>query len=130
MNSNVASRWVSALRSGSYTQCKKFLRIFTHREHARKHDVLGVLCCVYEEVNDSTPILRTSHTAEPDAGVLPREIMEWAHISSPHGQIIIRDGDGKRIVTSLVELNDGTSPLGKLDFSQLADLIEQYQGSL
>jgi hypothetical protein len=129
MNSNVASRWVSALRSGSYTQCKKFLRIFTHREHAKKHDVLGVLCCVYEEAGDGS-VLRSSHTDEPDAGVLPREVMSWSHISSPHGQIIIRDGDGKRIVTSLVELNDGTSPLGKLDFSQLADLIEQYHGSL
>ena len=129
MNSNVASRWVSALRSGTYTQCKKFLRIFTLREHAKKHDVLGVLCCVYEEVGDGT-VLRSSHTDEPDAGVLPHEVRTWANISSPHGQIIIRDGDGKRIVTSLVELNDGTSPLGKLDFSQLADLIEQYHGSL
>ena len=129
MNSNIASRWVSELRSGSYTQCKKFLRIFTHRDHAKKHDALGVLCCMYEEQSGNT-VLRSSHTCEPDAGVLPTEVMSFAGIHTSHGSLVIRDGDGKRIVTSIVELNDGTGPLGKLDFSQLADVIEQYHTSL
>ena len=129
MNSDIASRWVSALRSGDYTQCKKFLRIFTHRDHAKQHDALGVLCCLYEqEMGDN--VLRSSHTAEPDAGVLPECVCRWCGCGTPHGQIVIRDGDGKRIVTSIVELNDGTSSLGKLDFSQLADVIEQYSASL
>lgn len=129
MNSSIATQWVSALRGGEYTQCKKFLRIFTHRDHAKKHDALGVLCCVYEEQTGNT-VLRSSHTCEPDAGVLPTEVMSFAGIHTSHGSLVIRDGDGKRIVTSIVELNDGTGPLGKLDFSQLADVIEQYHTSL
>jgi hypothetical protein len=129
MNSNIATQWVSALRGGEYAQCKKFLRIFTHRDHAKKHDALGVLCCLYED-GTGQQALRQSHTDSPDAGVLPDGVMQWATMLTSHGQIVIRDGDGKRIVTSIVELNDGTGPLGKLDFSQLADVIEQYYISL
>ena len=129
MNSSIATKWVSALRGGEYTQCKKFLRIFTNRDHAHKHDCLGVLCCLYE-TETGVSCLRESHTEEPDAGVLNASVMGWAHMASSHGSIVIRDGDGKRIVTSIVELNDGTGPLGKLDFSQLADVIEQYHTSL
>lgn len=115
MKTEIKNRWVSALRSGEYSQGQSYLK-------TPKGDFccLGVLCDMFlkdhnrEWVEDSRgePYFKTETCSEYHH--LPREVYEWAGISSFSPTVKTPEGE-----IELVTLNDeGVS------FNEIANYIE------
>ncbi len=106
MNNVAVKKWIDALRSGDYTQCKNMLR------DKDSFCVLGVLCDIHS---------KEFHCEEDWHGELykmymnslPPEVCNW--LGEENFELIFGGSD------SLIDLNDD----GHVDFKELADEIER-----
>lgn len=113
MDQVIKEKWLTALRSGDFSQTTGVL------EHKGSFCCLGVLCSLAVEDgviqrNDSHEGIYYGTHGDESALVLPVGVMEWANIDS---NPLIVDEYGN---TSLADLNDG----GKT-FEEIADFIEE-----
>lgn len=126
MNPSVKARWVQALRSGDFKQTTGVLQRLKDMGHGETmrpagHCCLGVLCeiavqdGVIEKWRDENVILASF---DHENKVLPGSVMRWAGLESNDPRIDAGEILGKH---SLSHFNDTT----KLDFNQIADLIEE-----
>jgi hypothetical protein len=118
MNTEIAQRWVDALRSGKYVQGRYLLK--QKREKSDKYCCLGVLCELYLQDHPDSPLrpaiqLDTEtlthgdfYTFGQESEVLPKPVQEWAGID----EITCR---------SLAELNDSGN-----SFTKIADTIVDH----
>jgi hypothetical protein len=103
MDEDVKNKWVAALRSGEYKQCRGVLKT------EKGHCCLGVLC----EVLDHRAILHDGrYIYGGEKYILPNSIREEAGMKTSHGSWA---GNYK----CLAELNDEGEPFG-----EIADIIE------
>ena len=122
MNEN-ARKWVSALRSGEYSQDSRYLRT------DKGFCCLGVACDVYSKETGegewgSTPWrwrFGTSKDEQETAG-LPVYVMEWLGLRDQLGGCLEKMAD---TYASLSSMNDA----GKT-FSEIADIIESEPETL
>ncbi len=125
MNQEIKKEWVTALRSGKYTQGTGFLRV-GHSELGLKHCCLGVLCELYAEKNGvawdesehGAPGVATCHSSSM---FLPRQVQEWAGLEHKGSSIQIVFDEA---VTTLSTLNDGGGTRPGLSFCKIAGIIE------
>jgi hypothetical protein len=127
MNPEIKALWLTALRSGSYTQGHGYLRQ-AYPSGNDRYCCLGVLCDIAQRHNKITP-------PEPDyeptplnpnppfrygdaEAYLPDVVADWATLdANPHVDVCPNYRDAEE----LAELND----LG-FTFDQIADLIERF----
>lgn len=109
MNSEFKQRWIDALRSGKYEQCREQLR-----SKGNRYCCLGVICDIYDKSNwekseDITlPGYRYTIDNIYSSVELPEELMYI--IGLTHDDM-----------AELIELNDHEG----YDFDQIADWIEE-----
>ena len=114
MNSQIKQQWVTALRSGEYTQTRWNLQT------EQGYCCLGVLCDLYAKETGTKWKVHTTEDDEPftyysfdDCGsCLPDSVEKWAGLAMPNPHV---KGE-----SSLAELNDGGST-----FTEIAQLIEE-----
>ena len=114
MNQSVKEKWIVALLSGDYIQTDGRLRSTDADGHA-SHCCLGVLCEIY--VADHPEVQWSDATGallHPDAGELPRRIMEWAELGDQDPTPLSQRSK------TLASLNDGGST-----FAEIADIIRE-----
>lgn len=104
LNEN-AKKWVAALRSGQYKQCKNRLT------HAGRYCCLGVACAI-------SPLDRKKWVHDY---TLPWQVMDWLGIINSQGEFgsVV---EGK----ALTVLNDDDD----LSFEEIADIIESEPAGL
>ena len=114
MNSQIKQQWVTALRSGEYTQTRWNLQT------EQGYCCLGVLCDLYAKETGTKWKVHTTEDDEPFTyysfddcnSCLPDSVEKWAGLAMPNPHI--------KEERSLAELNDnGTS------FTEIAQLIEE-----
>jgi hypothetical protein len=118
MNEN-AKKWVAALRSGKYKQCKSVLKNTYKGEDS--YCCLGVACDLYQqEVKDlyvkppEGPFTVTYF--DNCTAHLPSKVIDWLGLQSITGYYL---EDGTKSC-NLAELNDSR----QYNFNQIADVIE------
>lgn len=120
MNSEVKKKWVEALRSGEYQQCKRALH--TNEGYC----CLGVLCDLYAretgkgrweslELSSMKKFCTESNPYELE--LLPTAVQSWAGVNS-NPSVKENELDGWN--TTLTSLNDS----GR-SFAEIANLIEE-----
>ena len=119
MNENARS-WITALRSGQYTQTRFGLKYIDH------FDVMGVACDLYlRSTGGEWEVHRDDYYPDYRDGYyaccghmssLPTVVQEWLGLGSVTGEFIDSGGQA----TSLMDLNDQKG----LSFAELADIIE------
>lgn len=85
MNPEVKVKWLSALRSGEYTQGRAALRRMNKKTGREEFCCLGVLCDIAEKEGIVASLLVDdyySYGAWAASGSLPSEVMEWAGLPS------------------------------------------------
>lgn len=113
MNKEIAKKWVAALRSGEYKQGKGQLR-----DTENRFCCLGVLCNLHAQAHPRIAAKQRDKDAYmTSTGILPQEVMDWAGMSDPRGQL--PNGN------LLTELND----VG-MRFKTIAKIIEQNVDAL
>lgn len=117
MKKDVMEQWVSLLRSGEFRQTTTYL------ENRQGNCCLGVLCnlALVNGICDNTLLddeLQINFFDE-NSGGLPNSVMEWSGIQNVLAYI-------SSLGRSLATLND----MDKLDFNQIADIIEKYYKEL
>lgn len=139
MNAEIAKKWVAALRSGEYKQCRGRLQRTDDQPGVTGFCCLGVLCDLYAQETKtghwraSTEIAGVvfdtgvQYVDTPSAGsawsgtVLPLPVQRWAAMRDAGGLVCGAGGT----TTALAEMNDeGQS------FEQIADYIETHVGFL
>lgn len=118
MKPEVKQKWVTALRSGKYTQGKAMLRQEVKIQETgavvKLHCCLGVLCELYmDDTHESIPMLRE---------LPPSAVLEWAGLNTAQPGVCSRSG------LNLAALNDGyrvDNTIKGLTFDEIADLIEE-----
>lgn len=113
MKSEIKAKWVTALRSGEYTQGRGQLRT-----NDNKFCCLGVLCDIHSRETE-TPWTETDHilydwSYRAEDLVLPEAVVKWAGLESGNPALV--NGDCS-------QHNDGAGVCSK-SFSEIADLIE------
>lgn len=118
MKEEIKERWVSALRSGKFTQGKD--RLKTDDED---YCCLGVLCELAVEDKVIAPAKDTEDFGwiyEDEQGTLPNKVREWAGLAEDNPYVeFTRDGEAR--YESLSELNDDLN----LSFKEIALIIEE-----
>lgn len=118
MKHSIKKKWIAALRSGDYTQCKGKLR------SKNEFCCLGVLCNLHAQAHPEFAATQKDPNSYDDERVLPSDrILIWAGI---HDESLIINGITADIVTHLWERNDGLSTFGKHNFNDIADFIEKH----
>lgn len=116
MDQDIKRRWVEALRSGEYKQGQGALKC------EGQFCCLGVLCDLHAKETSTgwVDYIDNVYNSEyfDQESVLPDQVMEWAgiHESDP----VITTGEYSS--SCITHYNDEE----RYDFTQLADLIEQY----
>ena len=127
MNPEVKKKWVAALRSNEYLQCKYKLKKSTG------FCCLGVLCDVHaKEFNKDSWIVDGCNKYNNHDETLPDVVCEWAGLIAGSASISPSlayfrvgeyiDKDDNNIRKTLADLNDEK---GK-NFNEIADVIEKY----
>jgi hypothetical protein len=120
MDTQIKQQWVTALRSGEYTQASGNLRT------EEGYCCLGVLCDLYsKDTRDSSTEWEVNHTADArpipfynfmDQGsFLPIAVKHWAGLDKASPLIYLDD-----VKMDLAQVNDSGST-----FTQIAQLIEE-----
>lgn len=119
MKKDKAEKWVQALRSGEFVQghgalCRdgRYCCLGVLAELAVREGVLGK----YDTENRHGSVF-TRFGSDGERSFLPREVFEWADLSSDNPIIDSTD--------SLASLNDNGVP-----FEMIADIIEEKWGTL
>ncbi len=110
MNPEVKARWVAALRSGEYKQATGVLR-----RGGKSFCCLGVLCDLHSEFAGQWSD-NNGYEYMGKVSVLPKPVMEYAHLPSAWGAFVSIDGRE----LALTEHND----LGRT-FEEIAKAIEE-----
>ncbi len=109
MKADIAKKWVEALRSGDYKQCRYVLR-----DDTNSYCCLGVLCDIYsKETGKPFP-------SSPNE-VLRPVVMKWAGLADKYGTIDKESGSS----LSLGGMND----CGRT-FADIANIIENNASKL
>lgn len=125
MKSDIAQKWVDALRGNRYRQGRNALK--QQKNGEIKHCCLGVLCELYQ-LEASSPLDERElgpcgfTFMDGSSDFLPRPVMHWAGMGSNNGDFHDPVSDRG---TNLVDLNDKG-----MDFSKLADIIEIHKEEL
>jgi hypothetical protein len=116
MKTEIKQQWVTALRSGEYTQASSNLRT------EDGYCCLGVLCDLYSK--DTGTEWLVNHTADPkpipfyhfitESSFLPIAVSRWAGLEKSSPEVVEWDGTAE-----LAQLNDTG-----FTFTQIAQLIE------
>jgi hypothetical protein len=116
MSTQIKQQWVTALRSGEYTQASSNLRT------EEGFCCLGVLCDLYSK--DTGTEWEVNHTADAkpipfysfvnEGSFLPIAVVNWAGLEKSSPEVIALEGEAE-----LAQLNDSGST-----FTQIAQLIE------
>jgi hypothetical protein len=124
----IANMWITALRSGEYTQGYRALCRVDHNNNSKSYCCLGVLCDLYQKNQTKNKKKKLSVKPETtgstviafdsNSGVLPQAVQNWAGMSSFNGHI---PGGGP----NLVKMNDN----GKT-FIEISDQIEKHYKEL
>ncbi len=122
---SVIEKWIKALRSGDFQQCRGALK--TNKGYC----CLGVLCELYLNDHPKAFWKKATNFVIPESfrfhvskeagmnaaiGTLPNEVVEWAGLSP--GDPLVTTKLGKKM--PLTSLNDGG-----VSFSEIATLIEE-----
>ena len=133
MKTEIAKKWIKALRSGKYKQGQSLLKQYDAKNQPR-HCCLGVLCELYNETmkKNHKKILTVNKTSNngfcPENGYvtfsgegesLPPVVKKWAGMKSNNGEI------DYRFYGSLADMNDS----GKT-FKTISNTIEKNIESL
>jgi hypothetical protein len=124
MKSEIAKKWVEALRSGQYGQGKENLKVDNN------FCCLGVLCDLAKEQgmgfwadDEDEPSAFVENVSNGDRQtndtLLPDFVKDWAGMKSDDGQIEIINEFGEKQSNSLAGLNDSG-----MTFAGIAALIE------
>ena len=115
MNDKIKQLWISALRSGEYSQNQNSLR------QGNSFCCLGVLCDVAIKNGVDLKIYEDDNIYFYDEAceVLPKKVIDWAELNDDN-PIVEMNEDGKEGEYSLAELNDS-----EYNFNQIADIIEE-----
>lgn len=119
MKEEIKQEWISALRSGEYTQGIGYLK--TVENSTPKHCCLGVLCDLFLKKNPESgwswrePDVNHVSLFGADAKILPITIREWAGLGSSNPNIQM-DELGK---TTIAHINDRG-----LSFEKIAKIID------
>jgi hypothetical protein len=133
MDERVKKLWVTALRSGEYTQGRGFLReLFDDKP---RDCCLGVLCDLFAIENPTEGRWLTGRwltdqlegnavtfqtRTDSSASELPAEVQEWAGLHSPNPDL----GE-----STAAQWNDGEELLEgdkQATFSDIAEMVERY----
>lgn len=141
MKKEIATLLVTALRSGKYTQGKTYLvTTIPKNENGDTHAfcATGVLCQIASSVGIVKRVKRNGaygyvaqnapKTATPCTTGVPAEVKSWAGMNSSNGCLTIKLANGRRVSTTITNLNDvGAGQLGSKPwtFEKLANLIEK-----
>lgn len=145
MKQEIAERWIAALRSGQYRQSVNYLTHLSgpRDEHGRitcSHCALGVLVDLYQnETGELNPwpnidgdavSYQDDVTGRYSALDMPSQVMRWAGMRNNRGTfkdaLLVSVDEGSVLCYSVVALNDEA----RLDFNQIADIIENHQEEL
>lgn len=115
MNSEVKAKWLSALRSGKYSQTREVLR------DCKGYCCLGVLTDLYlqersEDWEQDVIEGVTYYHFDYDAENISSFVIEWAGLDSCDPDVVYNED-----LSTLTTLNDEE----RLDFNQIADVIEE-----
>ena len=137
MNSELKNEWITALRSGNYTQAVGSLK--TVEQGKVSHCCLGVLCEIALAKNIIESSVRGVDTHyygdEFEFAVLPHVVRDWAGIDQVNPIIILTPELKEKIaersstirnmndipIFSLAEFNDAG-----FTFNEIADLIDEH----
>jgi len=114
MNELIADKWVKALRSGEYSQAIGKLQTYAG------FCCLGVLCKVGELEGVYVVMRGGTKQIHGEDLYAQSDVKEWSGIKTGIG---VAEVLGNNCLTGL---NDG----GELNFSQIADLIEEHWNEL
>lgn len=106
MNEQVKAKWLSALRSGEYTQAKGKLRVEDY------FCCLGVLCDLHAKETGKSWHKNGAWSYLNETLHFPEEVAKWADVKSVVPRVE---------AAFLSDLNDRGS-----SFAQIADLIEKH----
>ncbi len=131
MNPEVKELWVSALRSGDFSQGKNLLhKTFPNDpEKADEYCCLGVLCAIAVQNGVISEEDVTKHSIDEEydyfgyadgTAFLPTPVQKWSGVESDNGEYNDNDDDGVYRPRSLVFLNDDGIP-----FENIANVIEE-----
>jgi hypothetical protein len=120
MSTQIKQQWVTALRSGEYTQASSNLRT------EEGYCCLGVLCDLYsKDTRDISTEWEVNHTADArpipfynfmnEGSFLPIAVVNWAGLDKASPVI-----DLEGVKMELAQVNDSGST-----FTQIAQLIEE-----
>lgn len=128
MKKEVKKKWLKALRSGEYDQCKR--QLLDRTAKGDQFCCLGVLCNLYAKEHPGTGFKSPKSPKSPywdffnKTSDLPAKVKKWAGISIE--PLFIIDEYSRRPIKltpseKLIEMNDEQ---GK-NFNQIADWIEE-----
>lgn len=125
LNPEVKTQWLTALRSGDYTQAMGVLKQ-GHAAGPTSHCCLGVLSELAPQSLGEfvfTSGFGWNYIAtdgQHEGSVCPASVKRWANLETSTGYTIIGvDPDGGRVGENLASLNDA-----RFTFEQIADIIE------
>ena len=115
MKAKIKKMWVAALRSGEYSQTSEQLRSISGG-----FCCLGVLCDIYNNEHkrnywEMCNIYEEDYYFMGEWQFLPPKVWKWAGLSTSNPEVLVHNTE-----KPLAVLNDDL----KLDFNQMADLIE------
>jgi len=124
MNPTIKARWITALRSGKYTQGRGALTTLTKDEKRKRRDCcLGVLCDLAVRagvIPAPVPELLSKKLRYGNrSGILPSSVVQWAGLDSDNPDVRARVGKDTTYFR-LSDLNDAY----RRTFAQIARYIE------
>ena len=120
MKTDIADRWIAALRSGKYKQTRRQLRETKASANEFSFCCLGVLCDLHSKETGTQWDDEANEYLGADLG-LPEEVMVWA--GTPNEGVLATPVAGAKHLASLNDINMFT-------FAQIADVIEAQKETL
>ena len=123
MKESITKQWIQMLRSGKFTQTKRYLARKEKNNQDYSYCCLGVLCeLMIKETGKKSLKIREidqhkEYGIENVSGVLPKEVKEWSGIKN--AAVNYLNSENKPL--SLVRDNDS----GK-SFKQIANIIKHH----
>lgn len=120
MKKEIADKWIAALESGDYAQCRGQLRKPNKKKSKYGFCCLGVLCNIHAQEHPEIAAKETDPEMYLDrTALLPDAVREWADISSGFAYIPSLGDD-------LTEINDEQ----RKSFKQIAKIIKEHYQEL
>jgi len=128
LNPSVKKKWLDALRSGKYTQCRAVLKKTSDSDPSPSFCCLGVLCDIYINEHDGVEWKHDvySNTIQFSDNFPPDDVIVWAYNGHEHKRKSDNLGEQAFQIKhngfnlNLWQLND----VNKKSFNEIADVIE------